>query len=236
MRSQTTAFFASLGPAPAYRSGSSVHTIVRLTPSASSFLVISGTASAPAGQVRWLAPGGRFRRAVDLHEKEARRVILLLDDVEAGDARAARADPDAAVGGHFERWVESDCQIFEYMWQNRGLCKLLLEGGKSSQFFYLIDEFAERDLQIHDVVNADEAWLCTTPYFLAAAVKINGIPIASASNTVLQIGARSRTPCLNSPSILPVSTRTGSRPTSYWKPTTGTNRVSRAGRPSGKKG
>ncbi|MFA6563290.1 MAG: aminotransferase class IV [Verrucomicrobiia bacterium] len=40
-------------------------------------------------------------------------------------------------------------------------------------------QFAERDLQIHDVVNADEAWLCTTPYFLAAAVKINGIPIAS---------------------------------------------------------
>jgi len=40
-------------------------------------------------------------------------------------------------------------------------------------------QFAERDLQIHDVVNADEAWLCTTPYFLAAAVKINGIPIGS---------------------------------------------------------
>lgn len=34
--------------------------------------------------------------------------------------------------------------------------------------------FEERDLSLFDVVNADEAWLCTTPYFLAAAVKING--------------------------------------------------------------
>ena len=38
--------------------------------------------------------------------------------------------------------------------------------------------FRERDLQIHDVVNADEAWLCTTPYFLAPVVRINGLPIA----------------------------------------------------------
>ena len=39
--------------------------------------------------------------------------------------------------------------------------------------------FVERDLQLHDAINADEAWLCTTPYFLAPAVKINGLPIGS---------------------------------------------------------
>jgi branched-chain amino acid aminotransferase len=39
--------------------------------------------------------------------------------------------------------------------------------------------FVERDLQLHDVVNADEAWLVTTPYFLAPAVKINTIPIGT---------------------------------------------------------
>ncbi len=38
-------------------------------------------------------------------------------------------------------------------------------------------EFCERDIQIHDVANADEAWLCTTPYFLAPVVKINGLSI-----------------------------------------------------------
>lgn len=37
--------------------------------------------------------------------------------------------------------------------------------------------FVERDLQIHDVINADEAWLCSTPFFLAPVVKINGLPI-----------------------------------------------------------
>ncbi|MBM4050323.1 MAG: branched-chain amino acid aminotransferase [Planctomycetes bacterium] len=38
--------------------------------------------------------------------------------------------------------------------------------------------FVERDLQVHDVVNADEAFLSTTPYCLAPVTKINGIPIA----------------------------------------------------------
>lgn len=38
-------------------------------------------------------------------------------------------------------------------------------------------KFVERDFQLHDVVNAEEAWLCTTPYFLAPAVKVNGLPI-----------------------------------------------------------
>jgi branched-subunit amino acid aminotransferase/4-amino-4-deoxychorismate lyase len=40
-------------------------------------------------------------------------------------------------------------------------------------------EFIERDLQIHDVVNADEAWLTTTPYFLAPVVRANGIPVGT---------------------------------------------------------
>ncbi len=39
--------------------------------------------------------------------------------------------------------------------------------------------FIERDLQLHDVINADEAWLCSTPFFLAPVVKINGLPIGS---------------------------------------------------------
>ena len=39
--------------------------------------------------------------------------------------------------------------------------------------------FVEQDIQIHDVVNADEAWLTSTPYFLAPVVRANGIPIGS---------------------------------------------------------
>ena len=35
----------------------------------------------------------------------------------------------------------------------------------------------EQDIQVYDVVNADEAWLPTTPYCLAPAVRINGTDI-----------------------------------------------------------
>lgn len=38
-------------------------------------------------------------------------------------------------------------------------------------------EFIEKDFQPYDVVNADEAWLTTTPYCLAPCTKINQIPI-----------------------------------------------------------
>lgn len=37
--------------------------------------------------------------------------------------------------------------------------------------------FVERDFQPYDVVNADEAWLTTTPYCMAPCTKINNIPI-----------------------------------------------------------
>jgi branched-chain amino acid aminotransferase len=42
-------------------------------------------------------------------------------------------------------------------------------------------EFVERDLQIYDVVTAEEAWLCSTPYFLAPVIRINGLPIGTGS-------------------------------------------------------
>lgn len=40
-------------------------------------------------------------------------------------------------------------------------------------------EFVERDFQPYDVVNADEAWLTTTPYCIAPCTKINQTPIDS---------------------------------------------------------
>ncbi|MEE2709995.1 MAG: aminotransferase class IV [Gemmatimonadota bacterium] len=38
--------------------------------------------------------------------------------------------------------------------------------------------FVEQDLQVNDVVNADEAFLATTPYCMAPCTKINGLTIA----------------------------------------------------------
>lgn len=37
--------------------------------------------------------------------------------------------------------------------------------------------FVERDFQVYDVINADEAMLATTPYCLAPVTRINGLPI-----------------------------------------------------------
>lgn len=40
-------------------------------------------------------------------------------------------------------------------------------------------QWVEKDLQIYDVVNADEAWLTTTPYCMAPCTKINNLPIGN---------------------------------------------------------
>jgi len=37
----------------------------------------------------------------------------------------------------------------------------------------------EDDIQVYDVINAEEAWVPTTPYCLGPVVKINGGPIGS---------------------------------------------------------
>ncbi len=37
--------------------------------------------------------------------------------------------------------------------------------------------WVEKDLQVYDLVNADEAWLTTTPYCMAPVTKVNGTPI-----------------------------------------------------------
>jgi branched-chain amino acid aminotransferase len=39
--------------------------------------------------------------------------------------------------------------------------------------------FVQRDLQVYDVINADEAWLTTTPYAVAPVTRINDQPIGN---------------------------------------------------------
>ena len=40
-------------------------------------------------------------------------------------------------------------------------------------------DFVEKDMQPYDVVNADEAWVTSTPYFAAPVTRINTIPIGT---------------------------------------------------------
>jgi AcrR family transcriptional regulator len=45
---------------------------------------------------------------------------------------------------HVARWRADDLEMFEFIWANRRVMRLMLEGGGSSQFGYLIDQFADR--------------------------------------------------------------------------------------------
>ena len=42
--------------------------------------------------------------------------------------------------------------------------------------------FVEEDIMIYDVVNADEAWVTTTPYCIAPVTKFNGQVIGDGTN------------------------------------------------------
>jgi AcrR family transcriptional regulator len=57
--------------------------------------------------------------------------------------------PDAPgeVTAFVDRMLEKDLEIFEFLWQNRGLMRLLLRGGGSTRFEHLAEEFVERACQ-----------------------------------------------------------------------------------------
>jgi AcrR family transcriptional regulator len=100
------------------------------------------------------ARAGRSKGAFYLHfesKEEAFRQIVetfvarlsaCIDS--ANDAfMTAAAEPE----GFLQRCAEIDVEIMEFMWQNRGVVQLMLEGGGSFDYNYLIDEFAERSRQ-----------------------------------------------------------------------------------------
>jgi AcrR family transcriptional regulator len=51
------------------------------------------------------------------------------------------------LGDFLQTCREIDIEVLDFLWQNRGVCRLMLEGGGSTQFNYMIDEFAERSRQ-----------------------------------------------------------------------------------------
>jgi AcrR family transcriptional regulator len=52
--------------------------------------------------------------------------------------------PEGDVAGFLDLWVSQDLELFEFVWANRGLMRLLLEGGKSASYRHLVDEFLDR--------------------------------------------------------------------------------------------
>jgi AcrR family transcriptional regulator len=96
------------------------------------------------------ARAGKSKGSFYLHfasKEEAFRQI-----VETTMARLAgfleQMDPGCADPGdladHINEWFEVEVDLFEFLWQNRGVMRLLLAGGGGAEFAYLIDAFAER--------------------------------------------------------------------------------------------
>jgi len=48
---------------------------------------------------------------------------------------------------HVAQWRAHDLELFEFIWTNRRVMRLMFEGGGSAQFRYLIDQFADRSRQ-----------------------------------------------------------------------------------------
>jgi AcrR family transcriptional regulator len=77
-----------------------------------------------------------FRQLI---EAMVARLATFIDDCPVDSARQM---PN--VDEFLEFWVVQDAAIFDFVWQNRGLVGLLLEGGRSAAYRHLVDEFADR--------------------------------------------------------------------------------------------
>jgi AcrR family transcriptional regulator len=69
------------------------------------------------------------------------RLSTCIEEEPLMPAVGERVEP-AAILAH---WREKDASLFEFLWQNRGLARLLMAGGRCAAFAYLTDEFAERN-------------------------------------------------------------------------------------------
>ena len=94
------------------------------------------------------ARAGRSKGAFYLHFEHKEDAFKQI--VESMLARLATCIDEGALmrkkgaAAMLEHWRAKDVEIFEFVWQNRRVMLLLLEGGKSASSAYLMDEFAER--------------------------------------------------------------------------------------------
>ena len=125
------------------------HTRVELLRAAEAIFVTHGLDQAKVEEIT--ARAGRSKGSFYLHfasKEEAFKQIVETHLAHFANSVAQRpvecpfADGD--IEEHLRRWLAHDCEIFDYIWKNRGVMRLLLEGGRSAAYGYLIDEFAER--------------------------------------------------------------------------------------------
>jgi AcrR family transcriptional regulator len=80
-----------------------------------------------------------FRQIV---ESTLARLTACIDSGELeSDTRLRPAD-------HAAKWRAHDLEMFEFIWANRRVMRLMLEGGGSASFGYLIEQFAARSRKL----------------------------------------------------------------------------------------
>lgn len=86
-----------------------------------------------------------FASKEDAFRQIVETMLARLADYVEQDPPVLPERPDAtALERFFDYWLDKDVAVFEFLWHNRAVARLLFEGGKSASFGYLIDEFAER--------------------------------------------------------------------------------------------
>lgn len=60
------------------------------------------------------------------------------------DSACEPPDEELTLDDVIDQWVNMDVELFELIWQNRGLMGLLLGGGSGAAYHYLVDDFVER--------------------------------------------------------------------------------------------
>lgn len=77
-----------------------------------------------------------FRQLV---ESMVARLAAFIDEMDPACCPADASQPEIA-----EAWFEREVELFEFLWQNRGLNRLLLHGGGGAHYAHLVDAIAER--------------------------------------------------------------------------------------------
>lgn len=65
---------------------------------------------------------------------------VVLEDTHTSTAQMAAGD----VAAYLRFWRERDLEVFQFIWDNRGLMAMMLEGGGSANYQHLIQDFAVR--------------------------------------------------------------------------------------------
>ncbi|HTM47004.1 MAG TPA: TetR/AcrR family transcriptional regulator [Polyangiaceae bacterium] len=99
---------------------------------------------------------GLSKGAFYLHfkSKEAAFIELLSGMLEALGKialdmdRCIAAREAGSLADFLDEWLNRDTELFEFVWQNRQLMRLTLEGGGSAHHLHLIDDFAQRAQEV----------------------------------------------------------------------------------------